>query len=202
MTQEREYNYLFLCQSSYHNKIDVLAQCRQKNCQPTSLISLGGISFSHYRPRPLCKEKPETQHHIVSNWNISTMENRYTWRHNSVLYTIVEHIKSVVNLDNIYADLPNNQSPALLFESIRPDLCIKQNPLYGLNSVPLITMIEQKNFEQVMKYQATIATILEHNILYLFFSIMLWRCSPKKGDLYFFKPSNLRSFNLSFSHNV
>ena len=26
-------------------------------------------------------------------------------------------------------------------------------PLYGLNSVPLITMIEQKNFEQVMKYQ-------------------------------------------------
>ena len=29
-------------------------------------------------------------------------------------------------------------------------------PLYGLNSVPLITMIEQKNFEQVMKYHRPI----------------------------------------------
>ena len=38
-------------------------------------------------------------------------------------------------------------------------------PLYGLNSVPLITMIEQKNFEQVMKY---IATIREHeNLLWI-----------------------------------
>ena len=37
-------------------------------------------------------------------------------------------------------------------------------PLYGINSVPLITMIEQKNFEQVMKY---IATILEHIFLYI-----------------------------------
>ena len=35
-------------------------------------------------------------------------------------------------------------------------------PLYGLKSVPLITMIEQNNFEQVMKY---IATIPEHNFL-------------------------------------
>ena len=36
----------------------------------------------------LCNKKSETFHHIVSNCEVSANEGRYTWRHNSVLYTI------------------------------------------------------------------------------------------------------------------
>ena len=40
-------------------------------------------------------------------------------------------------------------------------------PLYGLNSVPLITMIEQKKFRA--SYEIHSNQDLEHNFLYIFF---------------------------------
>ena len=73
---------------------------------------------------------------------------------------------------------------------------ITNTPLYGLNSIPLITMIEQKKFRA--SYEIHSNQDLEHNFLYIFFSITRY----EKSDYYFFKPSNLRFFNLSFSHNV
>ena len=44
-------------------------------------------------------------------------------------------------------------------------------PLYSLNSVPLITMIEQKKFRA--SYEIHSNQDLEHNFLYIFFSITL-----------------------------
>ena len=43
----------------------------------------------------LCKQKSETQHHIVSDCQTAAVEKRYTWSHNSVLYTIANYMSTM-----------------------------------------------------------------------------------------------------------
>ena len=42
-----------------------------------------------------CKYKYETQHHIVSDCPTAVAGECYTWRHNSVLYTIASYLSSI-----------------------------------------------------------------------------------------------------------
>ena len=79
----------------------------------------------------LCNKKSETLHHIVSNCEVSANEGRYTWRHNSILYTILTHISSIVNDGySIYADIEGYANPASLFRSVRPDVVIVKSGRY------------------------------------------------------------------------
>ena len=45
----------------------------------------------------LCKNKPETIHHIIANCSMAANEGRYAWRHDSVLYTIANHLSQLKN---------------------------------------------------------------------------------------------------------
>ena len=60
----------------------------------------------------LCKQKSETQHHIVSNCQTATIQKCYTWHHNSVLYTVANYMSTIgqnnykVYVDNI-KDFPS-----------------------------------------------------------------------------------------------
>ena len=73
----------------------------------------------------LCENVKQTQWHVIS-WCPKALEDgRYTWRHNSVLYTLCHHLSVAVNSDDkLYADLVGFQTPTILFRQHRPDTCI------------------------------------------------------------------------------
>ena len=76
----------------------------------------------------MCNQGAETQLHIFSN--CCKYLDRYLWRHNSVLHTIVNKL-SRATCDNVkvYADLPdsNYSCTSDLFMDQRPDIAIKLN---------------------------------------------------------------------------
>ena len=72
--------------------------------------------------------------HILNACPVALNQGRYTWRHDSVLQKIVDHIKTYLDSDeNLYADLPNHRAsdnppatipPEILVTSARPDIVI------------------------------------------------------------------------------
>ena len=72
----------------------------------------------------LCGIK-QTQRHIVSFCSNALNNGRFTWRCNSALHTICQHLSSLrKNGNKLYADLIGFESISSLFESFRPDACI------------------------------------------------------------------------------
>ena len=54
-------------------------------------------------------------------------QGRYTWRHDSILITIIHHFKAIVNEDlRLFADCPNSGTvcTSTLFQTSRPDLVV------------------------------------------------------------------------------
>ena len=73
----------------------------------------------------LCENVKQTQRHVISCCFKALEEERYTWRHNSVLYTLCHHLSGVVNSDDkLYADHVRFQTPTVLFRQHRSDACI------------------------------------------------------------------------------
>mgnify|MGYP001793917946 CR=1 FL=1 len=89
------------------------------NCSETNICSL-------------CENKAETLHHIVSNCQVAADDTRYTWRHNSVLFTIISFIESININCELYADINGYNSTCLLFNTTRPDIVIKIDNVYHM----------------------------------------------------------------------
>ena len=76
--------------------------------------------------RPLCN-KIQTQFYIFNNCKQAL--DRYTWRHDSILFTITEHLKpKLANSFCIYVDSlhPEFPSPKGLFSGKIPDIVLQQ----------------------------------------------------------------------------
>ena len=64
----------------------------------------------------LCENVKQTQRHVISCCPKALEDGRYTWRHNSVLYTLCHHLSVAVNSDDkLYADLIVFQTSTILF---------------------------------------------------------------------------------------
>ena len=64
----------------------------------------------------LCGIK-QTQRHVVSLCSSAFNNGRFTWRHNSALYTICQHLSSLMkNGNKLYADVNGFESRSSLFE--------------------------------------------------------------------------------------
>ena len=74
----------------------------------------------------------QTLAHILSNCNVALEQGRLTWRHNSVLLTLIECIQPILRDDfTLYSDLPGYTAehggvipPRILVTAFRPDLFI------------------------------------------------------------------------------
>ena len=99
----------------------------------------------------LCGIK-QTQRHVVSFCSSALNNGRFTWRHNSVLYTICQHLSSLMkNGDKLFADLIGFESTSSLFESSRPDACIVTA---NGEVLPLeLTVCHELNFEKARDYK-------------------------------------------------
>ena len=79
----------------------------------------------------------QTLLHVLSNCSVSLNQGRYTWRHDSVLSTIIGIIRPCLNPDyRLYSDLPGYGAPHggtipphVLVTNLRPDIFIVNESL-------------------------------------------------------------------------
>ena len=89
---------------------------------------------------------------VVSFCSSALNNGRSTWSHNSVLYTICQHLSSLMkNGNKLYADLIGFESTSSLFESSRPDACIVT--ANGEVLPPELTVCYELNFEKARNYK-------------------------------------------------
>ena len=76
----------------------------------------------------LCNCK-QTQLHVLNHCVKALNDGRYTWRHDSILYTMMYYIKQLVEKGyEIYADLEGYTSTNELFHGqVRPDIALKKD---------------------------------------------------------------------------
>ena len=68
----------------------------------SNLCRWGNIEFASCI---LCTSNKQTQLHILCNCPVSVTEGRYTWRHDSILYTLLQYLCQLKNYGfNIYCD--------------------------------------------------------------------------------------------------
>jgi len=110
----------------------------------------------------LCNKKPETQHHIISNCPTAA-EDRYKWRHDSVLYTIAHYLLNYTdNSYKLFVDIEGYENPAILFHSCRPDiLLLKNDTLYVIE----LTVCFETNFIKSHEYKINRYRNLKDNLI-------------------------------------
>ena len=105
----------------------------------------------------------ETLQHIVSSCKLYLEHARYTWRHDSVLYSISKTFSTLTDC-SLYADLPTYISPSFITGSaLRPDLLIitKEEVLYILQlTIGFKTNIQINSERKASKYYPLQQTLL------------------------------------------
>ena len=93
----------------------------------------------------LCQNK-QTQLHVLNNCPTAVNSGRYTWRHNSLLFTICYYLNNLLNLGyQVLADLDGYRNTAELFHHFRPDAAlIKDNEIIILE----LTCCFETNFKK------------------------------------------------------
>ena len=98
-----------------HGKI--LHKILSRSCWDlVKIVNLGCVRS--YRPNYI---------HVFSNCKVALEQGRYTWRHDSILITIIHHFKAIVNEDlRLFADCPNSGTvcTSTLFQTSRPNLVV------------------------------------------------------------------------------
>ena len=119
----------------------------------------------------LCSNK-ETLHHVLNMCPTSLNQGRFTWRHNSVLYSIVTHLSKAIS-DNtnlkIYSDLSGMSigggtiPPNVLPTSQRPDLVliddIQKRILVMELTIPFEQNIKDAHDRKMHKYGSLMADL-------------------------------------------
>ena len=112
---------------------------------------------------PLCKGDVHTQHHILNNCSAAANQQRYLWRHNSILSVINYYIASILNDSmKLYVDIPGYESADDLFScDQRPDMV-----LVTPSKVTLIelTICFETNLQKSREYKKERYRYLQENV--------------------------------------
>ena len=74
----------------------------------------------------LCNTNKQTQLHVLNNGPEAVHNGRYTWRHETILFTISHYLTALENIGfELFADLADFKNPEFLFNGSRPDIVVK-----------------------------------------------------------------------------
>ena len=69
--------------------------------------------------RGLCKSNKQTQIHMLNNCPTAVQSGRYTWCHDSILFTICHYLSMLERCGyTIYADILGYKNPSELFKTL------------------------------------------------------------------------------------
>ena len=119
---------------------------------------------------PFCGNT-QTLLHVLSNCGVALYQGCYTWRHNSVLSTLIRIIRPVlIDGSRLYSDMPEYQAPhggtippEILVTNLKPDLFIvnevsKVAVVFEL-TCPWDTNIDRSHAYKEEKYAALVADL-------------------------------------------
>ena len=103
----------------------------------------------------LCQQK-QTQFHVLNNCSVAADDGRYTWRHDSILFTLLYYVKQLTSHGfTIFADLEGFSSPTELFNRMRPDIVLIKDD--NITTIELTccfeTNIQKSNAYKKAKYE-------------------------------------------------
>ena len=143
----------------------------------------------------------ETLAHILSNCSTALNQGRYTWRHNSVLNSIISLIRPHLKAGMVlYSDLPGSQAPHggaipphVLVTALRPDIFIysesSQEVIVFELTCPWDSNIARSHSFKSEKYSPLIADLLQRYIV-SFYSVEV----SARGQVSKDNRSRLKSF--------
>ena len=109
----------------------------------------------------LCGNK-ETLSHVLNSCPVSVEQGRLTWRHNTILYHIINRFKSSFNSFSVYADLPGHSSgggtipPDIIITNLKPDMVLLHNDGKSIQlvelTVPFETNTDKAHDRKTSKY--------------------------------------------------
>ena len=152
----------------------------------------------------LCNKKSETLHHIVSNCSISANEGRFTWRHNSVLYTILSHVNPIVNDGYlIYADIEGYANPGSLFRSVRPDIVIVKDKKYFIIELTVCfeTNLIKSHEYKIDKYKNIKVEVMDKNVTVEMYAVE-FSCLGFSSNALIAFTKLLRTFNVDVKRMI
>ncbi len=134
--------------------------CFARRALVLSLSNNSNLKRWNIRDSPSCDlcNKIQTQLHVFSYCTVSLQQKRYTWRHDSIITTLLHHLKRATAEDlEIFADCPNCelQCTSTLFETLRPDIAIRyKRDLYVIElTVPYETNCKIARRRKQEKYR-------------------------------------------------
>lgn len=150
---------------------------------------------------PLCNAK-QTQLHVLNNCKIAVNEGRYTWRHDSILFTILHYVNQLNEFGfEVRVDLPGYRSTSELFNRFRPDIVlIKGNEVYSIE----LTCCFESNFIKSNRYKIERYANLENDLIEqkkltkFFVEVSSLGFIPKHNDIFykFLKTKNINTDRL------
>ena len=144
----------------------------------------------------------QTLLHVLSNCNTALDQGRYTWRHNSVLMSIINVIRPKLNSDmTLYSDMDGFQAPHggtipphILVTNLKPDVFIvnevsREVVIFEL-TCPWDTNVERSHVFKEEKY-ASLVTDLSRNFSVFQFSVEI----SVRGQITAANKARLKSFS-------
>lgn len=143
----------------------------------------------------------ETLAHVLSNCSTALTQGRFTWRHNSVLISVIKLIRPHLrNGMTLYADIPGHQAPHggtippnVLVTALKPDIVIvnelsEEIVVFEL-TCPWDSNIDRSHSYKSEKY-APLVTDLSHRHVVSFFSVEI----SARGQVTKSNQTRLKSF--------
>ena len=109
-----------------------------------------------------CKENSQSLLHVVSGCKVHLQQGRYTWRHKSILATLLSSIDGLRGL-RIFADIPGYPCPTVVTGTLkRPDVVIvyQEKIVIVLElTCGFITNVKENCARKIGKYNSTIVDL-------------------------------------------
>ena len=151
----------------------------------------------------LCNGR-QTQLHVLNNCVTAVNDGRYTWRHDSILYTVMYYVKQLIEKGyEIYADLEGYTTTNVLFNgNVRPDIAVKKGN--DLTTIELTccfetNLVKSNKFkkEKYDKLDKKLKSKLNLNKLYI--EVTSLGLTPKTNGCFdrFLKSNGINSYRMN-----
>ena len=93
---------------------------------------------SFFKGLRLCNTNTQTLH-MLKNCHEAVRNGRYTWRHDSILFTICHYLTALVSIGlELFTNFAGIKNPNILFNGPRHDVVVKNGNKYRNRTIMLL----------------------------------------------------------------
>ena len=102
----------------------------------------------------VCGTQRQTQLHMLAICSVAATEGRYTWRHDSILFTLLQFLSQLSLYGfELYGDLDGYRRTSEIFQTFRPDIALIKNGVVYVIERSFETNAEKSREYKQAKYR-------------------------------------------------